>query len=157
MTAEELDRIAQRTREWGGAIHLNCDEIDALIGAARRGLNYDAAWCDGWMARDMEEEDVEAPPPASLVETLRAAARNLAKHSPVRPKHHSDLLEWKAADEIERLERENKILSQEMDTVDEDAHAEIARLRRALQEILNYSRTGYVNREIARAALGEKE
>jgi hypothetical protein len=28
------------------------------------------------------------------------------------------------------------------------------RLRRALQEILNYSRTGYVNREIARTALG---
>jgi hypothetical protein len=55
MTAEELDRIAQRTREWGGAIHLNCDEIDALIGAARRGLNYDARIPSGDVTRCCQE------------------------------------------------------------------------------------------------------
>jgi hypothetical protein len=187
MTAEELDRIEQRKQEWGGSMRLSYDEIDALIAAARRGLNYDVAWTDGWMARDMEEEE-DAPPPVSLVETLRAAAKNQAKHSPVRPRNHTDLLEWKAADAIGGLEKVADLYEAEIEQLEEliarqakglgEAHAKIERLkvheldyteahaslvvaltaerdrlRRALQQILEYSRTGYINREIASAAL----
>jgi hypothetical protein len=50
-----------------------------------------------------------------LVETLENAAKNLAKYSPVRPKHYADLLEWKAAKRIKELEAEVDALIEELE------------------------------------------